>query len=139
MQSVAPGTSLPELRRSITQELVNLYAEASDDWNPLHTDTEFAATTRFGRTIAHGQLTLSIVSQCLTRWAWPAYAHGGELAVAFIGPVLPGDEVVVRAEVTEIDEGADPSVAVCDVGAFVEDRKVLAATARIPLNQEEQS
>ena len=36
------GTSLPESYRRVTQEHINLYAEASQDFNPIHLDPEFA-------------------------------------------------------------------------------------------------
>jgi 3-hydroxybutyryl-CoA dehydratase len=130
----APGDNLPVLRKTITQELVDLYAEASGDHNPLHIEPAFAAQTRFGRTVAHGQLTLAIVSQAITRWAWSSYAHGGGLDSAFLGPVFPGDQVVVTGQVTAVDETDEGAVAVCDISARVGERRVLAATARLPLN-----
>lgn len=132
----AAGDELPVLRKTITQELVDLYAEASEDRNPLHIDPEFAAGTRFGRTVAHGQLTLAIVSQAVTRWAWASYSHGGDLEAAFLGPVVPGDTVVVSGTVTAVEETDDGTVAVCDIGAHVGERRVLAATARLPWDGE---
>ncbi len=36
------GMDLPEIKRSIIQENINLYAEASQDFNPIHIDEEFA-------------------------------------------------------------------------------------------------
>jgi 3-hydroxybutyryl-CoA dehydratase len=124
------GDHLPSVRRTITQELVNLYAEASQDRNPLHVDPDFAAGTRFGRTVAHGQLTLAITSQSVTRWAWEQYASGGGLEAAFLGPVAPGDEVVVTGRVVAVEHPG--AVAVCELTAFVGDRRVLGATARVP-------
>lgn len=45
----------------ITQERVNLFAEATGDHQWIHTDPEAAAEGPFGTTIAHGYLTLSLM------------------------------------------------------------------------------
>jgi acyl dehydratase len=44
----------------ITQDQVNLFAEATGDYQWIHVDEERAKTGPFGRTIAHGYLTLSL-------------------------------------------------------------------------------
>ncbi|MFW6094084.1 MAG: MaoC family dehydratase [Pseudomonadota bacterium] len=46
----------------ITQERVNQFAEATMDHQWIHTDPERAKDGPFGTTIAHGQLTMSIMS-----------------------------------------------------------------------------
>lgn len=46
----------------ITQERINLFAEATLDHQWIHTDPERASKGPFGTTIAHGQLTMSIMS-----------------------------------------------------------------------------
>src|SRR5262245_32720917 len=47
----------------VTQERVNLFADATDDHQWIHIDPERAATGPFGGTIAHGLLTLSLLPQ----------------------------------------------------------------------------
>jgi|Deesub1362B_J571_1020462.scaffolds.fasta_scaffold00802_16 3-hydroxybutyryl-CoA dehydratase len=44
---------------------VYLFSLVSGDWNPVHHDPEFAEKTRFGKRIAHGMLTSSLVSTTL--------------------------------------------------------------------------
>jgi len=46
---------------TITQQHVNLFAEATGDHQWIHVDTEKAAAGPFGATIAHGFLTLSLL------------------------------------------------------------------------------
>jgi acyl dehydratase len=46
----------------ITQERINTFAEASGDHQWIHVDADRAAASPFGSTIAHGFLTLSLVS-----------------------------------------------------------------------------
>ncbi len=45
----------------ITQEQINKFAEATLDYQWIHTDIERAKETQFGSTIAHGYLTLSVL------------------------------------------------------------------------------
>jgi len=46
---------------TITQEQINLFADATGDHQWIHVDPEKAATGPFGSTIAHGYLTLSLL------------------------------------------------------------------------------
>jgi acyl dehydratase len=48
--------------REMTQERVNLFADATDDHQFIHVDVERAKETPFGGTIAHGYLTLSLMA-----------------------------------------------------------------------------
>ena len=50
---------------TITQERVNLFADATDDHQWIHVDPVRAKAGPFGATIAHGYLTLSLVSRFL--------------------------------------------------------------------------
>jgi len=56
LSRLSEGMSLPEIKRNITQENINLYAEASGDFNPIHVDENYARQTPLGVTIAHGML-----------------------------------------------------------------------------------
>jgi acyl dehydratase len=47
----------------VTQERVNLFADATDDHQWIHVDPQRAAAGPFGGTIAHGFLTLSLLSR----------------------------------------------------------------------------
>jgi acyl dehydratase len=44
------------IERTLTQGDFDQFAELSGDRNPIHVDPGFSATTRFGRTVSHGQL-----------------------------------------------------------------------------------
>ena len=48
--------------RTVTQEMIDRFADATDDHQFIHVDPERAAATPFGGTIAHGFLTLSLLS-----------------------------------------------------------------------------
>jgi len=119
------GDQLDEITQVVEQTMIDAYADASGDVNPLHIDPEFAKTTFFGRTIAHGLLTLAFVSRVLSAWNWQGWAYGGELNVSFLGPVYPGDSVRVSGEIDEIVERDDGVYARCQLACFCGERVVV--------------
>ncbi len=56
------GQSLTTRGRTITEADVVYFAGLSGDYNPLHTNAEFAAQTEFGQRVAHGALGFSIAT-----------------------------------------------------------------------------
>ena len=60
-ESIATGEEA-SFRRIIGESDVAAFAELTGDWNPLHMDSSFAATTQFGERIAHGMLVASYFS-----------------------------------------------------------------------------
>ena len=126
-----PGTTLPPHTHHVDQPLIALYAEISGDHNPLHTDPAFAAGTHFGRTIAHGMMTLAFLSAALESWAGPAWPNGGTIDVTFLSPVYPGEDVIVSGTVMA---GEEPDIVTCAVQCMAADRKIVAGTARWPLS-----
>jgi 3-hydroxybutyryl-CoA dehydratase len=96
---VAPVT------RAITQQMLNHYAEASGDHNPIHIDEAFARTTPMGGTIAHGMLVLSLISEMMTAAFRTAWLTTGTLDVRFRAPARPGDIVTARATPQEPRNG----------------------------------
>lgn len=107
----AAGTELgPTDWMEITQDRVNLFADATDDHQWIHVDPEKAAGGPFGGTIAHGLLTLSLLphfTHQLYRVDNIAMAiNYGYNKVRFITPVRVGAKVRARAvigEVTQLD------------------------------------
>jgi 3-hydroxybutyryl-CoA dehydratase len=98
------GDKLPTVVREITQEKIDLYAEASGDFNPLHIDPEFAKDTIFGGTIAHGMLTLAYISQVMSEFYRDGWINGGQMEINFLAPVRPKDKITCTGEVVEVWE-----------------------------------
>ena len=65
------GDSLPTIEKVVTQVQIEKYARASGDFNPIHVDREFAESSRFGGTIAHGMMVAATISEMM------AAAFGG--------------------------------------------------------------
>lgn len=88
--------------RTFTQEDFNSFAELSKDDNPIHVDVEFAASTRFGGTLAHGMFLYSNICRLLgTRLPGPGTLQITQ-QLKFSAPTFTNQEVTVRVEVLDI-------------------------------------
>ena len=94
----------------ITQEQVNQFADATIDHQFIHVDPEAAAQTPFGGPIAHGFLTLSLLSYfavngaCVNMEGARMGINYGLDKVRFIQPVLIGKRVRARSTLISGEE-----------------------------------
>src|SRR5690625_4868579 len=101
---------------TITQEQVNLFADATEDHQWIHIDPERAKTGPFGATIAHGYLTLSLVPKL----CWQIYdvaglkmsINYGANKVRFPAPVTVGSRIRAGVELLEVDRGPSATQAI---------------------------
>lgn len=85
--------------KTVTEADILAFAQASGDTNPVHLDDDYAATTRFGRRIAHGMLTASVISAILGNdLPGPGTVYMSQ-TLAFKAPVFIGDVVTATVEV----------------------------------------
>lgn len=91
------GETLPALEKKITQESINAYADAAGDFNPIHVNEEFARSTPFKGTIAHGFYIFAILSELMTKHFGKKWTNGGRVDARFKKPVRPGDTVIIKA------------------------------------------
>ena len=91
----------------VTQEKVNLFAEATGDHQWIHTDPERAKAGPFGHTIAHGYMTLSLISALLGGVIKvDGVAMGvnyGTNRVRFTSPVPVGSEIRAGATLASVE------------------------------------
>ncbi len=117
----------------ISQDRVNLFAEATDDQQWIHVDPERAAGGPFGATIAHGLLTLSLLphfSHQLYRVDNIALAvNYGYNKVRFITPVKVGARIRARGEITAINQLEGAVQATTTITVEIEDSAKPAAAA----------
>lgn len=99
------GPDVAVVTRQLTQPMLNAYAEASGDHNPIHIDEDFARTTPMGGTIAHGMLVLSFISEMMAGAFGERWLASGSLDVRFRAPARPGDTVTARATQQEPKDG----------------------------------
>lgn len=121
------GATYESQARTIGEADVAAFAGLSGDFNPLHTDAEFARTTRFGERIVHGMLTVAISTGMSN---WTGLFAGTTIAlmeqnIQYKGAVKFGDTVRLQLEVAEKKETSKP------------DRGVVKFAARM-LNQRDE-
>jgi acyl dehydratase len=107
--AAAQGSQLgPTEWLEITQDRVNLFADATDDHQWIHVDPERAASGPFGGAIAHGLLTLSLIPhfshQLYTVENIAMAINYGYNKVRFITPVKVGAKIRARGELTKVDK-----------------------------------
>ena len=92
----------------VTQDRVNLFAEATGDHQWIHTDPEKAKDGPFGGTIAHGYLTMSLGPVLLPQIAGPTgfsmAVNYGLNKLRFPAPVPVGSKVRLSAALLEVDD-----------------------------------
>lgn len=120
------GEVLVTGRRTVDAGDVSRYAGLSGDFNPLHTDEEFAKTTPFGTRVAHGILTLAISNgqQNLAGWfEGTTFALLGLDKVRFTAPVRFGDTVHTAMTVRETRETSKPDRGVVSFDVAVKNQR----------------
>jgi acyl dehydratase len=99
----------PSEWREVTQEDINTFADLSGDHQWIHVDVERAKNeSPFGTTVAHGNLTLSMIDgmrlELLNSSGFKLGVNYGWNRVRFPAPVPAGARIRGTAEVTDIDE-----------------------------------
>lgn len=89
---------------TVTEERIAQFAEASDDYNPVHMDEAFASKTAYRGRIAHGLLSASFGSAVVGTILPGAGAIYLGQTLVFHKPVRIGDVVTARVTVAAIDE-----------------------------------
>ncbi|MBT4518569.1 MAG: MaoC family dehydratase [Halieaceae bacterium] len=96
----------------ITQDQINVFADCTEDHQFIHVDQEAAAKGPFGATIAHGFLTLSLLTKLVEGNG--IYPEGivmglnyGFDKVRFLAPVRSGKRVRAHIEIAGVDQKDD--------------------------------
>ena len=88
----------------ITDADIRTFADLTGDHNPIHIDDEFASQSLFGKRIAHGMLTASLISAVLANdLPGQGSIYLGQ-TLKFVAPVFVGDEVTARVTVIAVRE-----------------------------------
>ncbi len=104
------GKSIDELKvgdsaqfsKTITEKDINDFAKVTGDFNPLHLDQGYAEKTIFKGRIAHGLLSVGLLSSILGN-ILPG--HGTiylSHEIKFLAPVRIGDTITAKVEVIEV-------------------------------------
>lgn len=87
----------------ISEDMGVLFADISQDHNPIHLDSEFAKASRFGEKIVHGMLIGSFISGIIGN----EFPGAGSIYISqelmFKRPIYYGTSIAIRVEVMEIN------------------------------------
>jgi acyl dehydratase len=122
--------------RTITEADIVGFAGMTGDWNALHVDAEFAASTPFGARIAHGLLVLSIASGMTTRLPIMVALQPSLLGLAGLNCTWPAPTRIgdtIRVELTFTAAALTPSGT---RGRVTERRRVLTQDDTVVLDSE---
>ena len=112
---------------TVTQERIDSFADATGDHQWLHVDRERAAVeSPYGATVAHGFLTLSLISPLIGG----TLEHNGKMAVnyglnkvRFLRPVIAGSKIRSRFVPLKVDEKPESQKVTWKVTVEGEDEK----------------
>ena len=126
LDELQPGMSA-NMTRTITEEHIQLFGEATGDLNPVHFDEVYARKTVFRGRVAHGALSIGFISALLGT-ELPGYGSIFlSASIVFKIPVRIGDTVVTTATVREINGRS----VVLDCVCTVDGKQVLESEAHV--------
>ena len=131
MSAIAVGD---ERSRVVVTDLkrtqIAMYAGASADFNPLHTDEPFATTIAGNPTVmSHGMLVMGMAGEVLAGWF--GVANVRRYRARFQAPTWPGDTITVTATVEAIANVDGEQRAEIALQAASEHDTVLSGTATV--------
>jgi 3-hydroxybutyryl-CoA dehydratase len=126
LDELKPGLSA-SIERTVTEQDVQLFGEATGDMNPVHFDEEFARKTVFRGRVAHGALSIGYISALLGTVLPGAGSIFVSASIVFKLPVRIGDTVVTTATVREVVGREVIMDCVCTVAG----KQVLESEARV--------
>jgi len=99
------GDRIVTAARTITEADVVQFAQLTGDWNPIHTDVEFARASPYGERLAHGLLGLAVAIGLLDRtgtFSGSAIANLGFEEWRFTAPIKLGDTIHAVVTITDL-------------------------------------
>ena len=84
-------------------EAITVFAELSGDWNPLHTDAEYARNSEFGRQVLHGAFSAGLMSRLAGMYIPGTDCVLNALRLRFVAPIRPPARLRVHGELTSIE------------------------------------
>jgi acyl dehydratase len=110
LEDLHPGDVFETQARTVTEADVVGFAQLTGDWNPIHTDVEFAKRSPYGERLAHGMLGMSFAIGLVDRtglFSGSAIANLGVEEWRFVAPVFIGDTIRVRLEIGDVRATSD--------------------------------
>jgi len=101
IEAIKVGDSA-QISTTITEDVINDFAKATGDYNPIHLDQAYAEKTRFKGRIAHGALSIGYISSVLANLLPGSGSIYLSQEAKFLAPVRIGDIITAKVEVLEL-------------------------------------
>ena len=98
--------TIPSIIKRIDQQLVNQYAIAANDLNPIHTDPNIAQHTIFKKPVAHGMLVASAISEAMTLAYGDDWFQCGSMEIKWKAPAITPIKIYTEITLSKEDEEA---------------------------------
>lgn len=92
-----------DLKIKVTDQMIRQFAEMSGDFNPIHIDDAYAATTRFKKRIAHGMISGALISRTIADKIGQGTIYLGQ-TLKFVNPVFIDEDLLISLEIISIRE-----------------------------------
>ena len=111
---------------TISADLVRSFADFSGDYNPLHASSDYAATTEFGKPLAHGMIIGSLFSRLIGTELPGAYAVYLSQTLQFHEPIFWGTDVIIEGTIEQKIE-AFRTIKIITTAVVATDRHMLVS------------
>lgn len=92
---------LAPARLKVEPSLIAIYADLTQDFNPIHLDPAFAAKTPMGGVIAHGTMSIGLIWQSLEQSLGAPAFDDVDLDIRFVKPVRVGETLIAGGRLRE--------------------------------------
>ena len=126
--NISEGDEAPAVSHELTRTDLVIYAGASGDFNPMHTDEVKAKESGLPSVFGHGMLSMGILGRALTDWA--GVGNLKEFKGRFTKQTWPGETLTTQIVVTGKNQGEDGKLITLDLSLRNQDGLVkLSGTA----------
>jgi len=112
-----PGQTFESGGRTITEADLTMFSMLSGDWNPIHADAVYAASTKFGQRLAHGTLGIAIATGMMHELGIFHRSVVAMLSIRdwkFVKPMLVGDTLHLVLDILQVKPGTSTRVGAVD-------------------------
>ena len=99
-EQIQPGQTI-SFREKITRSHLDIFANLSGDYNPLHMDANYAENTKFKKQVCHGMLLASFFSKLVGMHMPGKNALYFSQTVNFQSPCYVDDQITIHGEVID--------------------------------------
>ncbi|TNE57327.1 MAG: dehydratase [Sphingomonadales bacterium] len=103
-----PGQRWVSTGRTLTETDLQMFSMLTGDWNPIHSDAEFAKTTRYDERLLHGSFGIALAIGMLHPMGIfnsTVIAMLGVKEWAFLAPITIGMTITLELRITEVELG----------------------------------